>query len=206
MERRTWHARTKMSRSPPLVRILSVGKWSRRNIPSARGWWWKKPATAKSYRRVVPVSITGGDHRAIADSKGPGYVRLDRYICVEICALLTDYDAIRMYDVDLVEQLLGTTITDRKPDVYSPAQPYEEYFFEGGTQSVRHLVFRCIDFDGSETVMPAQAGIQGEQAVAYSYPAWIPAFAGMTHPQFTPRLHCVGPLGKGSRLTLLPGA
>src|SRR3989475_632952 len=29
------------------------------------------------------------------------------YICVEVCALLTDYDAIRMYDVDLVEQLLG---------------------------------------------------------------------------------------------------
>ena len=28
------------------------------------------------------------------------------YICVEVCALLTDYDAIRMYDVDLVEQLL----------------------------------------------------------------------------------------------------
>src|SRR5262249_55917734 len=28
------------------------------------------------------------------------------YICVEVCALLTDYDAVRMYDVDLVEQLL----------------------------------------------------------------------------------------------------
>ncbi len=33
------------------------------------------------------------------------------YICVEVCALLTDYDAIRMYDVDQVEQLLGVTIT-----------------------------------------------------------------------------------------------
>ena len=28
------------------------------------------------------------------------------YICVEACTLLTDYDAIRMYDVDLVEQLV----------------------------------------------------------------------------------------------------
>ena len=40
--------------------------------------------------------------------------------------------------------------------------------------------------------MPAQAGIQGEQAVAYSYPAWIPAFAGMTNSGFTSHLHCVG--------------
>ena len=61
------------------------------------------------------------------------------YICVEVCALLTDYDAVRMYDVDLVEQLLGVKITDHKPDVYIPAQPYEEYFSEGGTHSVRHL-------------------------------------------------------------------
>jgi Pyruvate/2-oxoacid:ferredoxin oxidoreductase delta subunit len=61
------------------------------------------------------------------------------YICVEACALLTDYDAVRMYDVDLVEQLLGVQITDRKPDHYIPAQPYEEYFSEGGAYSVRHL-------------------------------------------------------------------
>lgn len=53
--------------------------------------------------------------------------------------MLTDYDAIRMYDVDLVEQLLGVAITDRKPDEYIPAQPYEEYFSEGGAHSVRHL-------------------------------------------------------------------
>jgi Pyruvate/2-oxoacid:ferredoxin oxidoreductase delta subunit len=61
------------------------------------------------------------------------------YICVEVCALLTDYDAIRMYDVDLVEQLLGVEIGDRKPDEYVPAQPYEEFFSEGGPPSVRHL-------------------------------------------------------------------
>jgi Pyruvate/2-oxoacid:ferredoxin oxidoreductase delta subunit len=61
------------------------------------------------------------------------------YICVEVCALLTDYDAVRMYDVDLVEQLLGETVGDRKPDTYIPAQAYEEYFSEGGEKSVRHL-------------------------------------------------------------------
>jgi len=61
------------------------------------------------------------------------------YICVEVCALLTDYDAVRMYDVDLVERLLGVKIGDGKPAAYEPAQPYEEYFSEGGEQSVRHL-------------------------------------------------------------------
>jgi Pyruvate/2-oxoacid:ferredoxin oxidoreductase delta subunit len=59
------------------------------------------------------------------------------YICVEVCALLTDYDAVRMYDVTLVEELLGVKIGDTKPEEYTPAQPYEEYFSEGGVQSVR---------------------------------------------------------------------
>jgi Pyruvate/2-oxoacid:ferredoxin oxidoreductase delta subunit len=59
------------------------------------------------------------------------------YICVEVCALLTDYDAVRMYDVDLVEDVLGVKITDDKP--YLPAEPYEEYFSEGGAHSVRQL-------------------------------------------------------------------
>jgi len=61
------------------------------------------------------------------------------YICVEVCALLTDYDAIRMYDVDLVEQLLGTPIGDGKPDVPTPPEPWEDLFSEGGSRSVRHL-------------------------------------------------------------------
>jgi len=61
------------------------------------------------------------------------------YICVEVCALLTDYDAVRMYDVDLVEAQLGVKITDQKPSEYIPAQAYEEYFSEGGALSVRHL-------------------------------------------------------------------
>ena len=59
------------------------------------------------------------------------------YICVEVCALLTDYDAVRMYDVDLVEQVLGVKIGDKKPDTYVPAEPWEEYFSEGG--AYRHL-------------------------------------------------------------------
>ena len=59
------------------------------------------------------------------------------YICVEVCALLTDYDAVRMYDVDLVEAVLGVKIGDTKPAEYTPARPYEEYFSEGGLY--RHL-------------------------------------------------------------------
>jgi Pyruvate/2-oxoacid:ferredoxin oxidoreductase delta subunit len=61
------------------------------------------------------------------------------YICVEVCALLTDYDAVRMYDVDLVEQLLEVKIGAKKPEVYEPPKAYEELFSEGGPQSVRHL-------------------------------------------------------------------
>ncbi len=61
------------------------------------------------------------------------------YICVEVCTLLTDYDAIRMYHVDVVEQLLGVKIGDKKPDEYLPARAFEEYFSEGGTHSVRPL-------------------------------------------------------------------
>src|SRR5439155_27359212 len=44
------------------------------------------------------------------------------YICVEVCALLTDYDAVRMYDVDLVERVLDVKITDRIPEAYAPAE------------------------------------------------------------------------------------
>jgi hypothetical protein len=58
------------------------------------------------------------------------------YICVEVCALLTDYDAVRMYDTTLVEQVLGVKIGDGVPG-YVPAEPYEEYFSEGG--EYRHL-------------------------------------------------------------------
>ena len=59
------------------------------------------------------------------------------YICVEVCALLTDYDAVRMYDVNLVEQVLGVTIGDKKPAEYQPAEPWEDYFSEGGGS--RHM-------------------------------------------------------------------
>src|SRR6476660_7010582 len=58
------------------------------------------------------------------------------YICVEVCALLTGYDAIRMYDVDLVERLVGEKIGDRKPAEYQPAQAFEALFSEGPPPSV----------------------------------------------------------------------
>jgi len=60
------------------------------------------------------------------------------YICVEICALLTDYDAVRMYPTDKVEEITGVKIGDKKPDEYHPAKPYEEWFAEGGAKSIRH--------------------------------------------------------------------
>jgi Pyruvate/2-oxoacid:ferredoxin oxidoreductase delta subunit len=61
------------------------------------------------------------------------------YICVEVCALLTDYDAVRMYDVDLVEKLLGETIGPTKPADYQPAEAVGDYFSEGGAESVRAI-------------------------------------------------------------------
>jgi Fe-S-cluster-containing hydrogenase component 2 len=60
------------------------------------------------------------------------------YICVEVCALLTDYDAVRMYNADFIEELLDVRIGDEKGD-YLPAEAYEKYFTEGGALSVRHL-------------------------------------------------------------------
>jgi len=59
------------------------------------------------------------------------------YICVEVCALLTDYDAVRMYDTTQIEELLGVKVGDQKPEEYRPAKPYEEYFAEGGAESIR---------------------------------------------------------------------
>ena len=61
------------------------------------------------------------------------------YICVEVCALLTDYDAVRMYPTELVEELTGVSVGDKKPEEYIPARPYEEFFSEGGDNSIRHL-------------------------------------------------------------------
>jgi hypothetical protein len=62
------------------------------------------------------------------------------YLCVEVCALLTDDEAIRRYEVAVGEHLLGgVTLTDRKPDEAIPALPYEEYFSEGRAPSRRSL-------------------------------------------------------------------
>jgi len=59
------------------------------------------------------------------------------YICVEVCALLTDYDAVRMYPVDLVEEALGVEVTDGLPETPEPPEPWEDLFSEGG--AYRHL-------------------------------------------------------------------
>jgi len=61
------------------------------------------------------------------------------YICVEVCALLTDYDAVRMYPTDLIEEMFQLKVGDTKPAEYHPALPHEEFFAEGGRFSVRHL-------------------------------------------------------------------
>ena len=61
------------------------------------------------------------------------------YICVEVCALLTDYDAVRMYSTDFVEELLGVTVGDKKPEDYLPAEALHQYFSDSGSQSVRYL-------------------------------------------------------------------
>jgi len=42
-----------------------------------------------------------------------------------------------MYDSKLVEDVLGVKITDTPPPEPIPAQPYEEYFAEGG--EYRHI-------------------------------------------------------------------
>src|SRR5437016_4087570 len=59
------------------------------------------------------------------------------------------------------------------------------------------LALSHFEFEGFRTVMPAlrlrsgqaPAGIQGEQAAACGYSAWIPAFAGMTQHSSTPHNH-----------------
>src|SRR5947208_5251372 len=59
------------------------------------------------------------------------------------------------------------------------------------------LVLSHFEFEGFRTVLPAlrlrsgqaPAGIQGEQAAACGYSAWIPAFAGMTQHSSTPQNH-----------------
>src|SRR6184192_2639246 len=52
-----------------------------------------------------------------------------------------------------------------------------------------NLALSHFEFEGFRTVMPAQAGIQRDQAAAAGYSAWIPAFAGMTQPSSIPQNH-----------------
>lgn len=84
---------------------------------------------------LAPGTLAGrGDNQPVQDRYQEC---IGCYICVEICALLTDYDAVRMYDTDLVEEALGVKIGDKKPEQPEPAQPFEELFSEGG--QYRHL-------------------------------------------------------------------
>jgi hypothetical protein len=43
-----------------------------------------------------------------------------------------------MYPTEEVEEIAGMKIGDKKPDEYHPAEPFEEYFAEGGRHSIRH--------------------------------------------------------------------
>ena len=57
------------------------------------------------------------------------------YICVEVCALLTDYDAVRMYDSSLVEDVLGVKITDTPPPERDTGAAVRRIFFGRRTVS-----------------------------------------------------------------------
>src|SRR5580765_4152093 len=52
------------------------------------------------------------------------------YICVEVCALLTDYDAVRIYYRPQLEEWLGVKVGDQPPAEPEPAKPYEGFFSE----------------------------------------------------------------------------
>jgi ferredoxin len=78
---------------------------------------------------MVPGSVPG---RGVQPVQDRFQECIGCYICVEVCALLTDYDAVRMYESDLVERVLEVKIGDTAPDEPIAAKPYEEFFSEGG--------------------------------------------------------------------------
>jgi Pyruvate/2-oxoacid:ferredoxin oxidoreductase delta subunit len=73
----------------------------------------------------------------------PVQVRLDEcigcWICVEVCAVLTDYDAIRMYPTKTVEEVLGRKMSDKFPQEIRPVESLADHFSEDGSNSLRHL-------------------------------------------------------------------
>lgn len=93
----------------------------------------------------------------------PVQIRVDEcigcYICVEVCALLTDYDAIRMYDTDLVEEALGVTIGDVKPAAHVPPEPWDAEFAEGGPYRALGKGSRIAETMSAED--RARAGFKG---------------------------------------------
>lgn len=97
---------------------------------------------------LAPGTLEGrGDNQ-------PVQVRYDEcigcYICVEVCALLTDYDAVRMYPVDLVEEALGVEVGDTKPSEETPPKPWEELFSDGGAHREVGKASRVLQRMGRE--------------------------------------------------------
>lgn len=54
------------------------------------------------------------------------------HICVEVCTFLADVRAIRAYDANLIEQVLGTEVTDRPGPAPEEPEGWEEYWSQGG--------------------------------------------------------------------------
>lgn len=53
-------------------------------------------------------------------------------ICVEICSQIARADALRVYETNLIEQVLGTEITAEPEPAGFPPEPGDEYWADGG--------------------------------------------------------------------------
>ncbi len=54
------------------------------------------------------------------------------HLCVEICAHLTDANAVRTYDANLIEQVLSLEIPEETPAARTTPEPGDENWAEGG--------------------------------------------------------------------------
>lgn len=54
------------------------------------------------------------------------------HLCVEICAHIAEAHAVRSYDTNLIEQVLGTEIGDAPESAGQSPEPGDEYWAEGG--------------------------------------------------------------------------
>ena len=100
------------------------------------------------------------------------------YICVEVCALLTDYDAVRMYDVNLVEQVLGTTITDKKPET-TDKQPDKQPGMQPGAPAKKPDHTGSIDAGSAVAAAPAADALtEDDMAIEWQMPRPQPLHPG----------------------------